>query len=550
MLTNLTIRDFVLIEQLNLSFGAGLSVLTGETGAGKSILLDALSLALGGRADSTQVRKGAAQSVITATFSMQKEAKALLQEQGLDETEENIILRRVMMKDGGTKAFVNDQPVSVGFMRTLGDYLIEIHGQFETASLLNAGTHRLLLDQYAGIEADVSALGTLWESWRSAAEKLQEAQEAAKTIAQEQEFLSFAVEELEKLSYEADEEQRILEKRERLKHRGALLEAIEAARGSLNGDGAADSNIYQALRTLQRQEAKMGEAGAQIITQLDNAADIVQSAIQALDRLGDSLNEGGESLEAIEDRLYAVRGAARKYQCQVEELPQTLVVFSDKLKLATNQDDILRKLQKSVTEAEAVYIKKADEISAERKKSALSLAKKVQVELPPLKLEKAQFEVSVAPLPAGQYNASGIDDVKFLVSTNPGQPAGALNKIASGGEMARFLLALKAVLAKTGTAQTLIFDEIDTGIGGATADAVGERLARLAADHSVLVVTHSPQVASKAQAHFIVSKASGTTAVTKLETGEARREEIARMLSGAEITAEARAAADKLLKAA
>lgn len=549
MLTNLTIRDFVLIEQLNLQFGAGLSVLTGETGAGKSILLDALSLALGGRADTTQIRKGAEQSVITASFTPQKNIRKLLQDQGLD-VGEDIILRRVMMKDGRTKAFVNDQPVSVGFMRELGDCLIEIHGQFETASLLNVSTHRNLLDQYAELEGKVEALSALWQVWREAQQKLQEAEQAAKTIAQEQEFLSFAVTELEKLAYEAGEEQRILEKRERLKHKAALLEAIEAARNNLSGDGAADANLYQALRVLQRQGDKMGAEGEAIVSKIDDAANIVQLAVQALDRLGDSLSEGGESLESIEDRLYAIRGAARKYQCQPEELPKTFENFSEKLNLANNQDGVLRKLEKSVAEHEAAYRQKAEVISKERQKCAVALARKVQTELPPLKLEKATFEVSVEALPQSQWSASGMDDVRFLVSTNPGQSAGALNKIASGGEMARFLLALKAVLAKTGSAQTLIFDEIDTGIGGATADAVGERLARLAKDYSVLVVTHSPQVASKAQAHFVVDKQSGQTTVKTLEGAEARREEIARMLSGAEITPEARAAADKLLKAA
>lgn len=552
MLAGLTIRNVVLIEHLDIQFRQGFCALTGETGAGKSILLDSLGLALGGRSESGLLRKGADQASVIAEFHIEKNHPAhnLLKAQGF-ESDTTLILRRVLGADGRSRAFVNDQPVSVGLLREIGETLIEVHSQFETHGLLDSKTHRGLLDAYAGLDDDVKAIAKLWQVWREAETALSVARMDAEKARADEDYLRHAVAELEKAAPEAGEEEQILIQRESLKHKDQVITALNESWDSISGDEGAEISISRAVRALQRVEDKIGTDIKPIIDALDRAGNELQDAIGRVQKATNDVDGGNISLEDLEDRLYALRGLARKYNCQADDLPSVFEDFSAKLSLIVRQDDVLSGLEAAVTAARKAYISAGEKISAARKKCADQLDKAVAKELPPLKLEKARFVTSVSTaLDESGWGVSGMDDVRFLVATNPGSEPGALGKIASGGEMSRFMLAIKVVMAATGVAGSLVFDEVDSGIGGSTADAVGERLARLARTKQILVVTHSPQVAARAAHHWIVMKGGDKdvrTNVIPLSELDQRQEEIARMLSGATITKEARAAAQKLL---
>lgn len=555
MLVRLSIRDVVLIERLDIAFTAGLGVLTGETGAGKSILLDSLGLALGERADSGLVRRGADQLTVAAQFDVAADHPAfgLLREQGLDADDDMLLLRRVVTRDGRSKAFVNDQPVSVGLLRQIGDMLVEVHGQFDSHGLLNPATHRGVLDAYGAASAELRACRGAYATWKAAADARARAEADLQAARAEEEALRGAEEELAALNPQPGEEAELAEKRSLLMNGEKLAEGLTGALQALEAGGAGVEGILRgAQRALDRVQPMAEATIAPIIEALERAAIEAAEAHNLLDKAAADIDLDPRHLEEVEERLFALRGLARKHGCATDELPGVLAELRRRLRALDDGGSDLVALAKAEQAARQAYLEAARALSKARKAAAMTLDAAVAHELPPLKLDKATFVTRVEDLPEEQWSAEGLDRVAFEVATNPGAAPGPIGKIASGGELARFMLALKVVLARVSPVPTLVFDEVDAGIGGATAAAVGERLGRLAADLQVLVVTHSPQVAAKGHGHWRVSKkASGDSVTTTIEqlTGEERREEVARMLAGETITNEARAAAASLMGA-
>ncbi|WP_374384082.1 DNA repair protein RecN [Dongia sp.] len=558
MLVGLTINNVVLIEKLELAFATGLTVLTGETGAGKSILLDALGLALGARAESSLVRSGASQASVIAEFHLPKghAALALLDEQGIEQ-DENLILRRQLGSDGRSRAFVNDQPVSVGFLKTLGEHLIEIEGQFETHGLLDPATHRDLLDGFGGHRRDVEKVAEAHRAWRAADTALSDAQAVLDKARLDEDFLRHAVAELELAAPLADEETKLAMERQLLLSGAQVIEAVNAAHQDLAGDRGADRALIAAERRLQRLGDKLGEALsgelAAISGSLERAGVELRDAIAGIQNLQSSLDADPARLERVEERLHLLRDLARKHRVRADTLPDLLADLSARLQLIDGKSGDIAGLSAKAAETRKAYLAAAGILTQARQKAAKELDVAVAKELAPLKLEKARFVTRIEALPDSQLGEMGVDRIAFEVATNPGAEPGPIQRIASGGELARFMLALKVSLSRAQPVPTLVFDEVDAGIGGATAAAVGERLKRLADQLQVLVITHSPQVAALGAQHWRVEK-KATKGITSTNvatlTNEARREEIARMLSGATISDEARAAADKLLKGA
>lgn len=555
MLTTLGVRDIVLIERLDLDCRAGLGVLTGETGAGKSILLDALGLALGRRADAGLVRVGAAQGSVTASFDLPAKHPVhdILAEQGLEAGDE-LVLRRVLGQDGKSRAFVNDQAVSVALLRRIGDMLVEIHGQNDEQGLTDATVHRALLDEYAGLEKEVAGLRASYQAMRDAEKALTEAAQNAEQARREEDFLRHVVAELEVLKPREGEEQQLAEQRSLLQAGEKLAAAMQEAQSALEQGGGVDARLRSCLRALERVADKAAGKLDPVVQLADQLLVQVGELGSLLDSTARDLDLDPQKLEKVEERLFALRGAARKHNVPVEGLAKLAEDYAERLALIDNQSASLGKLEKAAAAAKTAYQAKAEAISVARRKAAAKLDKAVTAELGPLKLGAAKFMTAVEALPPDQWSAEGADRVQFLASTNPGTAPGSLAKIASGGELSRFMLALRVVLAGRGMAGTLIFDEVDRGVGGATAAAVGERLARLAEKVQVLVVTHSPQVAAKGGQHWRIAKreagsAKNRTTLTEVAAlaSKERREEIARMLAGATITDAARAAADSLL---
>jgi DNA repair protein RecN (Recombination protein N) len=551
MLSALSIRDIVLIDKLDLVFERGLSALTGETGAGKSILLDGLSLALGGRGDAGLVRAGQAQGQVTAIFEVgaHHPARAILTEAGIDTSDEAILVRRIQSADGRTRAFVNDQPVSNQVLRSAGALLVEIHGQHDDRALADPATHRRLLDAFGGLEPLAAKVRTAHQRWRSlAAERDRQAARIAEAR-READYLRHAHEELSKLAPEAGEEAQLAEARQRMmnaeKVAGDLSDAFEA----LDGSASPIPDIAGMARRLERKA--QGSATLEgVVKALGIAIDALEEARSGLDRgLREAAFEPRE-LERVEERLFALRAASRKFSVPVEGLEALAQRFTRDIQSLETGEGTLTRLQAEADEAEAEYMSLARQLSAQRTAAGLRLDGAVVAELPPLKLERARFITRVEVDPS-QPGADGIDQVGFHVQTNPGTNPGPIMKVASGGELSRFLLALKVVLADAGSAPTLVFDEIDSGVGGAVASAIGARLERLSGGVQVLCVTHAPQVAARAGAHFLIEKSDVdanrvATRVARLDLGQ-RREEVARMLSGETITEAARAQATALI---
>ena len=556
MLAGLAIRNVVLVDQLSLSFDGGLSALTGETGAGKSILLDALGLAVGGRADSALVRHGAESASVTAMFAVDPEhpVRRQIDEHGLADGDDVVVLRRVVNADGRSRAFVNDQPISVGLLRQIGAGLVEVHGQFDSQGLLNPQTHRGVLDDFAGLAVEAARTAAAWRTWRQLEEARSAAAAEAGRARAEEDYLRHAVEELEALAPQPGEESALTETRAMLMHREKLAEAIGAALDQLAGERGAERLIGGAGRALRRVADKAGGRLDGVLAALDRAGAEAADAAADLERVGSEIDLDAGELERLEERLFALRAAARKYDTDVDGLAAVRDDLARRLAMIEDSGEALAGLAKEAALAGAGYQAAAAALSDRRTAAAGRLDEAIAAELPPLKLAKARFGTMVERLPESEWSAAGIDRVVFAVATNPGAPPGPINKIASGGELARFMLALKVVLAGTSPIPTLVFDEVDSGISGAVADAVGERLARLGQRLQVLVVTHSPQVAARAAHHWRVEKRStangggerAVTLVTELPAAD-RREEIARMLSGAVITEQARAAAESLI---
>jgi len=555
MLARLSIRDIVLIERLDIEFARGLAVLTGETGAGKSILLDAFALALGGRGDADLVRHGAEQGQVTAMFDVPKghPAAAILAANGLDDTGE-MILRRVQFADGRTRAFINDQAISVQTLKAVGAALVEIHGQHDERALVDASTHRRLLDAFAGLEKDVAALEVLWAARRAATSALDEHRAGMERAAREADYLRHASGELKTLAPKDGEETALAQRRSTMMQGEKIASDLREAQDAVGGDHSPVAALSAAVRRLERRAGSMPALVEPAVKAIDVAINALEEADQHLTAALAATDFDPLELERIEERLFALRAASRKYSTPVDALAALAAKFAADVALVEAGAERLKTLEAAAREADARYGAAAEKLSAARTKAADRLNKAVNAELAPLKLERAKFMTEVAS-DAAAPGPQGIDRVEFWVQTNPGTKAGPMMKVASGGELSRFLLALKVVLSDRGSAPTLVFDEIDTGVGGAVADAIGARLARLASQVQVMAVTHAPQVAARADQHLLISKDTldrGKRVATRVNAlaADHRREEIARMLAGAEITAEARAAAERLLKAA
>ncbi len=552
MLTALSIRDIVLIEKLDLSLDGGLTILTGETGAGKSILLDSLGLALGARGDSSLVRSGQAKGSVTAAFSLPAGHLAfkLLEEQGV-EAEGEIVIRRIQNADGPSRATINEQPVSLNLLRQISILLIELHGQHADRALIDVAAHRRLLDAFGGLEEQVEKLGLLWQVMTTARDELDQHKALMARAEAERDYLEHAAAELAELGPEPDEEQHLAEKRQLMMQSEQYVSALDDAENALAGDSSGEARLHAALRKLERRKEGAGGRLDHVCAALDRVILEFAEAQRAMDEARKIFAFDPRDLEKSEERLFALRAAARKFKCTVDQLAGVREKFETDLQVLSDGGAKLVVLEKAYAEAKAIYEKAADALSAARRKTAKALDKAVAAELPALKLERARFETDVQ-VDAARPNSFGIDRVEFVVAANPGTPLQPLMKVASGGELARFMLALKVILAAKGSAPVLIFDEIDTGVGGAVADAIGNRLRRLAEGLQVIAVTHSPQVAARAAQHLLISKmedVKGKRMVTRVQplSSQSRREEIARMLSGASVTDAARAQADELL---
>jgi DNA repair protein RecN (Recombination protein N) len=553
MLQSLSIADVVLIERLELSFNAGLGVLTGETGAGKSILLDSLGLALGMRAEARLVRHGAKQAVVSATFDLRGDSSldALLDQHGLAADDDLLILRRVLGSDGRSRAFVNDQPISIALLKLLGEKLVEIHGQFESQRLLSPANHCRLLDSYGGLKGAIGNVSSLWKQWRSALKAHADAEGEMLASRRDQDFLIHAIQELGDLDPQPGEDKLLAAKRTKMMHGEHLTDAIIKALDDLSRSHGPEETLRSASHRLEQVVNKAAGSLDDAIAALDRAAIEASEGQALLEKASSEIDLDPQKLESVEERLFALRAQARKHNVDVNDLADLLARMQGQLADVEDGAARLVQLQKAEGETRASFKAAALFLSQARIKAAVLFDKAVNHELAPLKMEKAVFVTSVEELDEPAWGAHGCDKVIFEVSTNPGSPAGPLNLIASGGELSRFMLALKVVLASSDKIPTIIFDEVDAGIGGAVAAAVGARLVTLAEVAQVLVVTHSPQVASRGAYHWRVSKSSDEGQVcTVIETlsSDARKEELARMLAGAKVTEEARAAADSLLQ--
>ncbi|MDB5495267.1 MAG: recN [Phenylobacterium sp.] len=571
MLIGLWIRDVVLIEALDLSIGPGLTVLTGETGAGKSIILDALGLAVGARADAGLVRRGAAQAAASAVFAPSPDHPvwAVLEEKGLSYArDEDLVLRRTLSADGRSRAFVNDQATGVGVLKQVGEALLEVHGQHETVGLLDARTHRPMLDAFGGLDARAAVVAQAWQAWRLARTRLEELHRLTDQATADTEELTLRLSEIERLDPRAGEEVELAGERAILGASEKALAEIASAREAFEG---LSNRLAGAVRSLDRARERALSAGAaedtgavkrlaQASAALDRVLIEAQEAEATVDAAAEAFEFEPDRLEKAEERLFDLRGLARKLGVSVEELPLLRVRFAERLRAVESSEDALKAADAELAAARTAYLAAAAILTAARQAAGETLAAAVMAELAPLKLDKARFRVALEPLGEDRAGPTGLDRVVFEIATNPGAPFADLGSIASGGELARFALALKAALAGRGSGPQplMIFDEVDQGVGGAVADAVGLRLKRLAAPKDgkmgaqVLVVTHSPQVAARGEAHWRIAKAGEgdrvRTVVEPLAPAD-REEEIARMLAGAEITEAARAAARALMDA-
>ena len=549
MLVSLEVRDLLIIDHLALEFGPGLNVLTGETGAGKSILLDALGFVLGWRGRADLVRAGADSGEVTAVFDLAEDhpAQAVLHEAGLSGEGGELILRRTSTRDGRKSAHINDRRASAQVLRQLSETLVELHGQQDDRGLLNPSNHRKILDDFAQTSADLAKVGELWRLVQTREKELAEMRAALEKVRAEEDFLRHALGELDQLAPEVGEDAALDARRRLMQSAGKIGEDIARAAAVLGGDGA-EGAIGDALRWLESVGARAEGRLDAPLEALGRSLNELALAQEGIARAQEELTFDASELDRVEERLFAIRGLARKHGILADELPGLRDELALKITALDAGDGDLRGLEERLAEARGAYARAAESLSAKRRKAASRLDKAMMRELTPLKMERTVFETV---LEVGEAGPQGIDQVSFNVATNPGAPPGALNKIASGGELSRFLLALKLCLSGGAGQVTMIFDEIDRGVGGATADAVGRRLERVAQDGQVLVVTHAPQVAARAAHHWRVEKRQRGDAVlsqVSLLDAPSRIDELARMLSGDRITDEARAAAVALLE--
>ena len=552
MLKTLSIRNVVLIDGLDVDFSKGLVVLSGETGAGKSILLDSLGLLLGNKAETSLIRAGADKLSVTGVFEVLSENKIfdIAKEHELD-IDGDIIIKRIISADGKNKILFNDQIITLKLLKELSQNLIEIHGQHDNQGLLNSNTHSDILDEYAKCDIEKNTTKTCYENYKCALKDLEKKEAEIKKAKEDEENIRHWVKELEKISPQKGEEENLKIRRSELMNAEKIIEKLNSAYSHLNGSYSVVEALSKAINSISRANDIVNNKYKDIEQNLENAMYSINDAIEQIEQNSIDISYNQNEIDNIETRLFALRDLAKKHQTDIDSLPEKLEELKTLLQNLQMGEDCLQELKLKVSEYKKEYIQKAEILSNKRKEFAELLNKNIMRELPPLKMEKAKFQTTVSKKDEDYWTSTGWDKVCFEVSTNPNTPFGPLNKIASGGELSRFMLALKVNLAQQGTQETLIFDEIDAGIGGATAEAVGERLSRLAKNVQVFVVTHSPQVASFSNEHFKVEKNTvnniTTTTLTKL-TNSGKLEEIARMLAGEKITDEARAAARVLLE--
>ncbi len=551
MLVELSIRDFILIDRLDLSFNDGLTVLSGETGAGKSILLDALSLAIGGRGETGFIRHKKDQAVVTASFEIKNHEvlKSFLKQIEVDFQEieqDGLILRRVLKREGSSRAFLNDRPISVSALKEIGELLVEIQGQFDAHGLMRPSSHKQFLDLFANHPALLKVVGEKFLYWEKCKNRCEAAKLELKQSTEEQEFLEFSLNELEALSIKDNEEEELVQLRSSLINAERNIELINSSIGYLSGEKGAAIILSNVQRSLDRISIKIPS----VVEAIDRAIVELNESENTLARIADEMNSDETRLEEIEVRLAEIRSLARKHGVPSTKLPKLAEEIRMKLKKIKSDDNTIQDLEKEVSDSKVAFRDLATELSESRKKHGKRLEKAVTSELPEMKLDKASFIVHSTTADESNWNIHGCDEIKFLISTNRGSTPGPLNKIASGGERSRLLLALRAALSTIDSVPTLIFDEVDAGVGGAVSSAVGKRLKKLGVNQQILVVTHSPQVAALGKHHWQISKSDEVepkTTATQLAKDE-RVEEIGRMLSGEKITAEARLAAIKLME--
>ncbi len=553
MLESLSIRNVVLIDKLDLEFANGLTILSGETGAGKSILLDSLGLVLGQRADTSLIRQGEEKLSVTAIFSLpHKDSKlySLMIDNDID-VEESIVIKRSLTTDGKSKIFINDQPVSLKLLKEIGSELVEVHGQFDNHGLLNQANHRFILDNYGKYDALLDDVKIAFSCYKQVVKERIDIENRLKNSRTEEDNLRHWIDELQKLNPYVGEEEELNQRRTEIINSEKLFESLNYAYGSITQGADIISAIRHAQSAIDRANAIVDGKYQDIVDSLEQTLINAEETIRQIEDVSSSLNYNQNEAESIEQRLYALRGAARKHQVSIDELPQKLEEMRKQIETIESGEEGLLDMIRKEEQLRRSYLEKSRELSKKRHETAMQLDKKVMNELVPLKMEKAKFITQIEELDENGWNTNGIDDVKFTVSTNPNSPQGPLNKIASGGELARFMLALKVNLVNSDNNMTMIFDEVDSGVGGATAQAVGERLSCLSKNVQILLVTHSPQVAACGKNHFKVEKKTQnnitTTNVYQLSQKE-KEEEIARMLAGEQITDEARAAAKVLMK--
>ena len=553
MLRSLNISNVVLIDRLDIDFNVGFGVLTGETGAGKSILLDSLGLVLGKRAETSFIRKGAEKLSVTAVFDnvYDKELLELLQENDIEIDNNELIIKRSLNTSGVSKIFVNDQVVSAKLLKEIGKYLVEIHGQFDNQGLLNPANHLSILDNFGGYEMLLKNCGVAYKEYKEIIKKRIQAERDILKAKEDEENLTHWIKELEVLSPKYGEMGELQSRRQEMMSAEKIIENLNYAYASLTQGKDVSSAIRSAQSGIDKANNYVNGKYDEIYASLDRALIEITEAIDQIEGVSSEIGLNSNEQEKIDSRIFALKDVSRKHGCQVDDLPETLEDFKRRLESIEKSDEVLSELRKEEQVKRLAYIETANTLHKARVETAQKLDALVMSELPPLKMEKAKFVTEIIQKSEDNWSEKGFDDICFTVATNPNSPQGPINKIASGGELSRFMLALKVNLASSTNIPTMIFDEVDAGIGGAVAQAVGERLARLGKDVQVLVVTHAPQVAALGNYHFKVSKSTTndvtTTNICALDISE-RKEEIARMLAGETITDEARAAAVKLMK--
>jgi len=532
----------VLIDELNLDFSDGYSVMTGETGAGKSIILTSLGLIIGKKLDKSIIRFGQDFAEVTAEFALTEEVKRILQENDLEADE--LLIRRKITVDGKSKAFVNDAQISLKLLAEIGEKLVEIHTQHEQSTLFEPEMQGEVIDRFAKLESEVEELKAAFQKWNEAKRELVEKQRKIAEVKKEEDYLRHVLDELVELNPQAGEEEELADTRRKMMDYEKVAALLRDVEEELTRDKNIETAILNAQKTLMRSG---NEDFHQLIENLERASIEISEVFSGLTDIQNSMEHDPEKINQVEERLFAIRGLARKYDCHPDQLADYMAEIEGKLNALQSEEKDIKMLVQEVAQLEAEYMKIANDVSAKRKKAAKELEKKLVAELKPLAMAGTKFEVEFS---VQAPSALGIDRVEFLASTNPGTPLSALSKIASGGEISRFMLALKVVLLDVSTAPTVIFDEIDTGTGGSVAASIGERLAKLGKELQVFVVTHLPQVAAQATTHMrVLKEAKGGANLTNVRILEAeeRRDELARMLSGAELTDEARAQAIKLM---